>query len=388
MTGLANQTAARFGYISGLDGLRLLAVAIVIAAHYRIAPNVPGGFGVSIFFFISGFLITRLMLAEEKASGSIALGRFYIRRFIRLLPPLALMGLVAVPALASIAPADFSWSQVLLSFSYLGNLHKIGARLLSWKEGYGALEPLWSLAVEEHFYLALPLLLLSVRTLRGRIQAMSGVLVGALLLRMAVWAVAPEHADDINYNFTLTRIDAIGWGVMATLLLEAGVLRREWIERHAQLLLWGGSCAMLASLVHWSAYYETVLKYTPQSAAIGAALLGTLFPARTAWVRRIAELSPVRYFGRISYELYLWHLPVYAIVGHFVPGHFPRIALSMLATVLISAGAYSITTRRLAALRRKFGGHPVEPASAMKPTSAALPTLARSSVPSIQDYTP
>lgn len=388
MTGLTNDTAARFGYISGLDGLRLLAVAIVIAAHYKIVPNVPGGFGVSIFFFISGFLITRLMLAEEQANGSIALGRFYVRRFIRLLPPLALMGLIAVPALALIAPAEFSWSQVLLSFSYLGNIHKIGARLLSWKEGYGALEPLWSLAVEEHFYLALPPLLLFVRTLRGRIHAMTGVLVGALLLRMAVWTIAPQHADDINYNFTLTRIDAIGWGVLATLLLEASVLRRDWIERHAQLLLWGGSCAMLASLVHWSAYYETVVKYTPQSAAIGAALLGALFPARTVWVRRTAELPPVRYFGRISYELYLWHLPIYAIVGHFVPDHFPRLALSVLATVVVSAGAYSITTKRLADLRRKFGGHPVEPASALKTTSASLPTLARSSVPSIQDYNP
>ncbi|KPH58051.1 acyltransferase [Novosphingobium sp. ST904] len=97
MTAHTNQTRARFGYVSGLDGLRLVAVAIVIAAHYQLVPYIPGGFGVSIFFFISGFLITRLMLAEEKTYGQIALGRFYVRRFIRLLPPLALMGTSQCP---------------------------------------------------------------------------------------------------------------------------------------------------------------------------------------------------------------------------------------------------------------------------------------------------
>lgn len=388
MRGLTNEAKARFGYVSGLDGLRLLAVAIVIAAHYQIVPKVPGGFGVSIFFFISGFLITRLMLAEERANGRIALGNFYIRRFIRLLPPLVLMGLVAVPALALMDPAGFSWSQVLLSFSYLGNIHKIGARLLSWNAGYTALEPLWSLAVEEHFYLALPPLLLCVRSLRTRIRVMIGVLGAALLLRMMVWAIAPEHADDINYNFTLTRIDAIGWGVLATFLLEAGILRREWIERRAQVLLWGGALAMLASLVHWSVYYETVLKYTPQSAAIGATVLGALFPARTVWVRRIGELPVVRYLGRISYELYLWHFPVYVLVGHFVPGHGLRLMLSLVMTGLISAGAYTLTTKRLSAIRRKFGGHPVEPSPAESARPSPLPPLVRSSVPSIQDCDP
>ena len=359
MSGPLNKAHARFGYISGLDGLWFVAVAIVIAAHFHLAPNVPGGFGVSIFFFISGFLITRLMLAEEKATGQFALGRFYVRRFIRLLPPLMLMGVIAVPLLWLMDPAGFSSSQVLLSFSYLGNIHKIGARLFGWKEGYHALEPLWSLAVEEHFYLLLPWVLVLVRGKLKRIWAMAAVLVGALGLRMVVWAVIPAHADDINYNFTLTRLDAIGWGVLLTLLLDGEYLPFAWIERWAHWLLWGGALAMLASLVHWWPYYETVIKYTPQSIAIGFAFCGAIFPSRTSYVRTIAEWPVVRYLGKISYELYLWHFPVYSLAGYFIAPGIVRSSLALAITLAVSSLAYTLTTKRLAPLRKKFGGHPV-----------------------------
>lgn len=359
MSGISTSATARFGYVPGLDGLRLLAVAIVIVAHYRLLPNVPGGFGVSIFFFISGFLISRLLLAEERTYGRIALGRFYIRRLIRLLPPLLLMGVVAVPLLVWIDPVGFSWSQLLLSFAYLGNVQKMGARLLGWDAGYDALEPLWSLAVEEHFYLLLPPVLLFVRSRTSRIILLAAILVGALALRMAVWWMAPQQADSINYNFTLTRIDAIGWGVLLTLLLDAGVLRVSCFERRAYWLLWGGSAAMIASLVHWADWYEVAFKYTPQSIAIGVAFCGLIFPERTLWARRIAEWPTVRYLGRISYELYLWHFPIYFVVGHFLPAPYPRALLSLVLTAAVSALAYSVTTQRLGPLRKRYGSHPV-----------------------------
>jgi peptidoglycan/LPS O-acetylase OafA/YrhL len=359
MGSYVNGGSARYGYVSGLDGLRLIAVGIVILAHYRILPNVPGGFGVSIFFFISGFLITRLMLAEEKASGTIALGPFYIRRLLRLLPPLALMGVVAVPLLWWVDPANFSASQIILSFLYLGNIHKIGARLIGWDAGYDAFEPLWSLSVEEHFYLLLPPVLLLVRERPARVVLVLGVILAALLLRMAVWRVMPAQADTVNYNFTLTRLDALGLGVLLTLLLDMGRLRTAWIERYAWLLVVGGGVAALASMVHWSIYYETVIKYTPQSIAIGAGFCGLVFPQRTAWLRALLEAGPVRYLGRISYEIYLWHLPVLTLVGSFVAAGWPRKALALALCLGISALAYEATTRRLAQVRRNFGGHPV-----------------------------
>ena len=82
---------ARFGYIPGLDGLRALAVLIVIAAHFGLGHIVPGGFGVTVFFFISGFLITRLLIAERASQGQIHLQNFYLRRLLRLVPALVFM---------------------------------------------------------------------------------------------------------------------------------------------------------------------------------------------------------------------------------------------------------------------------------------------------------
>lgn len=355
----SNDPRSVFGYISGLDGLRLGAVAIVIVRHYGIVPILPGGFGVSVFFFISGFLISRLMLAEEKRTGTIGLGNFYIRRFIRLLPPLLLMGLVAVPALHALDPASFSASQVALSFLYLGNVHKIGVDLFGWSEGYPVLEPLWSLAVEEHFYLLLPPVLLLIRSLRARITVVAAAIIGALALRMIVGIMDPVHADTINYNFTLTRLDAIAWGVLLTLLLEGGALKVEWINRHGNLLLWGGCAAMLASMVHWSAYYEDVLKYTPQSIAIGIAFCGLIFSSKARALRGLIESKPITHLGKISYEMYLWHLPVYFIIISFVSSKSASIFISLIVTVIISDCAYRITTKQLAKVRRRFGGHPV-----------------------------
>ncbi|QIV81157.1 acyltransferase family protein [Mycolicibacterium frederiksbergense] len=167
---MINSPVARFGYVYGLDGLRLLAVLIVVIRHYEVVMVLPGGLGVSIFFFISGFLISRLLLAEEhKSNRPILLKPFYIRRFIRLLPPLLLMGVVCVPLLFIFYPADFSLIQIALSFVYLGNIVKFGALVWGWPEGYQAIEPLWSLAVEEHFYLLLPPALLLFKSMRSRI---------------------------------------------------------------------------------------------------------------------------------------------------------------------------------------------------------------------------
>ncbi|CAH0349663.1 MAG: acyltransferase [Sphingobium sp.] len=359
MTAEQNQTTAAFGYVSGLDGLRLAAVAIVIVRHYEIVPMLPGGFGVSLFFFISGFLISRLLIAEEKRNGAIALGKFYIRRFIRLLPPLLLMGIVAVPLLYLIEPENFSPAQIALSFLYLGNIVKFGAPIFGWKEGYQAIEPLWSLAVEEHFYLLLPPLLFLLRSQSSRIWLMVAAIVGALLLRMFVAWADPANADQINYHFTFTRLDAMAWGVLLTLLLDAGRITQSAIDRVGHLLVWIGGIAMLASMIHWTPYYEEVLKYTPQSLAIGIFFTGVIFADQYSAVRRIAEFPLISHLGRISYELYLWHFPILAAVSHFVVGFVPAVTLSLILTLLVADVAYRLTTKRLGAMRRKFGGHPV-----------------------------
>jgi peptidoglycan/LPS O-acetylase OafA/YrhL len=357
---MRNDPAAQFGYVYGLDGLRLLAVLIVVIRHYDIVPVLPGGFGVSIFFFISGFLISRLLLAEERAfKRPIALKPFYIRRFIRLLPPLLLMGIICVPLLYVLYPQQFSPAQIVLSFTYLGNLVKVGAVAWGWHEGYPAIEPLWSLAVEEHFYLLLPPALLLFRTRRSRVIVMIIAIIVPLMLRVWAYAVmSAPLADSFNYNITFTRLDSIAAGVLLTLLLDYSWLRTPTKAALGHLLVFGGGILMLASMVHWSAAYEIAWKYSFQSLAIGVFFVGVMFAPNYDWLRHIFELRPVSHLGKISYEMYLWHFPLLAIAAALVPSEGWAVAFGLIGTVGISEIAYRLTTKRLRGLRRRFGGHP------------------------------
>lgn len=360
-TDFNNEPTAQFGFVYGLDGLRLLAVTIVVVRHFDILEIMPGGFGVSIFFFISGFLITRLLLAEEKTHGKIALGNFYVRRFIRLLPPLLLFGVVAVPVLAALKPAEVAPNQIVMSFLYLGNFSELTATFFGWPRGWGELGPLWSLAVEEQFYILLPPLLLLIRGVRARLVAVCAALVIPLVLRVTFFATLDSDlADSLNYLSTPTRLDALGWGVLLTLLLDAKVLRaprKSWVSHS---LVIGGCILMFASLVHWSDIYEYAIKYTPQSIAIGLTFLGVIFAPQYAWLRAILEWKPISYLGRISYEIYLWHSLLFTIAVIAIPD-FPLAVLAATgATILVSSVAYNLTTKRLRGLRKRFGGHPVQ----------------------------
>ncbi len=359
---MENNPLARFGYVYGLDGLRLLAVSVVVVRHFNIVQAVPGGFGVSIFFFISGFLISRLLLAEEQRyQRPIALKAFYIRRFIRLLPPLMLMGIVCVPILYALEPGRFSVLQVLLSFTYFGNLLGIGQILWGWPSGYEALGPLWSLAVEEHFYLLLPFALLLFKGARARVFVVAATVLMPLVLRVWVFYVEnPVVADRINYNFTFTRIDAIAWGVLLTLMLEQKRIRPPGKPWMGHLLVWGGGCLMVLSMVHWTESYEIAWKYTFQSIAIGIFVAGVLFAANYSWLRALLEKKAVVHLGRISYELYLWHLPIYTIAIALIPSGNVALIVALISTVLVSDVAYRLTTKRLSGVRKRFGGHPTD----------------------------
>lgn len=355
--------AARFGYISGLDGLRLFAVLIVVIRHFHVIETVPGGFGVSVFFFISGFLISRLLLAEEhKFQRPIAIKPFYVRRFIRLLPPLLLMGVASVPILYLLNPGGFSALQIVLSFTYLGNIQGIGEMVWGWPGGgYEALGPLWSLAVEEHFYLLLPLGLLLFRSVRARLGLVIAAVVLPLVLRVWIYAAFnPDVADRINYNFTFTRIDAIAWGVLLTLLLDSNKLAPPTKKWMGHFLVIGGALLMLASMVHWTQAYEIAWKYTFQSMVIGLFVTGVVFAPNYGWLRSILERKVVLHLGRISYELYLWHFPVYTVVLSLVPHWGVAAPLAMATTVLVSDIAYRLTTKRLSGIRKRFGSHPTE----------------------------
>ena len=147
--------------IPSLDGIRAVSIVIVFFAHARVMPFLPGGFGVTIFFFLSGFLITTLFYREADKFGKIDLRNFYIRRLLRLSPPLFITlalvyGLVALGAFEGVIRSDAIVSQVLYFYNYYSILSPDPT------EGALGLNVLWSLSVEEHFYLIFPFLFLYI----------------------------------------------------------------------------------------------------------------------------------------------------------------------------------------------------------------------------------
>ena len=152
-------------YLPALDGLRALSILLVVASHLGLGHIIPGGLGVTIFFFISGFIITRMLLSENARCGAISLTAFYVKRAFRLAPALLvyiLLCLLSFAALGEPIPLLDITAAIFYAANYYNVFH-------GW--GGGAESPLsilWSLAVEEHFYLAFPLLLLVMRRRLGK----------------------------------------------------------------------------------------------------------------------------------------------------------------------------------------------------------------------------
>ena len=146
---------ARFGAIPSLDGLRAIAVLIVLVSHSGYGETVPGGLGVTIFFFLSGYLITTLILDEQTRTETINVRHFYLRRAFRLLPPLLITLAIAYTLVAAgLLGGGFSWGGLTSQLFYFANYYGIFfAHENSIPDGTGIL---WSLAVEEHFYIVFP----------------------------------------------------------------------------------------------------------------------------------------------------------------------------------------------------------------------------------------
>ena len=166
-------------YIPSLDGIRGLAVLLVFVAHCNLAHVVPGGFGVTVFFFLSGYLITSLLRDEYERTSRIALGRFWVRRALRILPPMYIvLGLSIAAGAAGLVSADIRLQAVVAQMLHLTNYYSIHLGEVHFPPGTGIF---WSLAVEEHFYLLYPPLLVLLwkptqnAPTRTRITGCSGV---------------------------------------------------------------------------------------------------------------------------------------------------------------------------------------------------------------------
>ncbi|MGN5734264.1 acyltransferase family protein [Arthrobacter psychrochitiniphilus] len=335
-----------------IQGLRALAVLAVIADHTFEFPH--GGFiGVDVFFVISGFLITGLLLREHKRSGRISFVDFYRRRARRILP-LAVLVLVATVAAswavfnsgrALKVTEDAGWSLV---FGTNWHLALIGTDYMQAGAAVSPLQHFWSLAVEEQFYVVWPwLVVLILGTLAGRMGWQNGrarLLLSTVMVAFAVASLAFAMWETVNaptlaYFSTFSRAWELGIG--AVLAASVGLLSR--IPQAVRPVL---AYVGVAGIV-WGIFAITPEMPFPGPWALVPVLATALVIAAGTGgeVRYLAPLTnPVtRYIGDISYSLYLWHFPVMVLLGAVIPVEGPLLFGAILAaTGLMSVLSYHL----------------------------------------------
>ena len=353
-------------YFPAIDGLRALAVAAVLLFH---AGHLSGGFlGVDTFFVISGFLITRLLLRGVETTGSVALGAFWARRARRLLPALALMICVltvwnlryGTPPERLTLRHDTLWS-----LSFLMNWHEVFSAHDYWSSfaEKSPLTHLWSLAVEEQFYVVWPLVALAVvRWARRPQRAMFAICAsGTVASFVLMTALYDPNASTRVYEGTDTRIGAMMIGAMCATSTVRNAMAQAFSKQSRRSTTAAGfGLASATAVVLWlyvTAHGTDSMLFRGGffifAAAVGL-LLGALTvdpltlrsPVRTT-ITNVLSLRPLRAVGRLSYGLYLWHWPIFVVLNPVRTGlsDWPLVAVRLSVTAVVSVLSYRFVER-------------------------------------------
>jgi len=346
-------TARSSNYLPHVDGLRCVAVLSVLLFHFGV-PGLAGGYvGVDVFFVISGYLITRIIVDELASTGRLDFGGFYARRIRRIVPALlATLAVTTVLAVASLTPADLVAYGKSLAASAVSM-----SNLLFWSEsGYfdaaSKTKPLlhtWSLSVEEQFYLFWPVFLYLAYRLKGRHGLIWGILVAGLLSFAAnYWAVATQRIGYLSDLFFLPqyRVFEFAIGAIGCFLLPLLPTRRGLHEVLAAsgLLLIGWSIVVMDEGI--------VFPYTNALVpCLGALLVIAASGARGIGVVLTNPISV--WLGKVSYSLYLAHWPVVV----FVEQYLPTSPWPVRFAVMVSLSIFSaVTLHRLVETRFRHPG--------------------------------
>jgi peptidoglycan/LPS O-acetylase OafA/YrhL len=360
----------RSSHVASLDGVRAIAVLAVVGFHFGLGWLQGGFFGVDVFYVLSGFLITSLLLAESRRRGTVGLGSFWLRRARRLLPCLALMVVAVSLCVRFLAPAGtypgyrMDALSALFYFSNWWQIHTAG----NYFAATGAVSPLthtWSLAIEEQFYLVWPVVVLVVlRCCRTYARAVGVLLVVAVV---GAGASAVEMALFYDGGAGTTRLyfgtDTHAQCILVGAALACGI---AWYSRRrpttgpfpvvtspaARRML--GTCGLvgLAVLITMSVTLSGSSPFTYRGgfalcALAGAAVVAAGVCSGSGPLNRVLSFRPLVLLGVISYGVYLWHFPIDVFVTPARVGlsGMPLMGLQLALTLVVASVSYLVVER-------------------------------------------
>lgn len=352
-------------HMPALDGLRGLAVAGVLLFH---AGHLVGGFlGVDLFFVLSGFLITSLLLREAAGSGQVRLSTFWARRARRLLPAMA--GLLLGVAVYARFVADTSEltrirGDGLATVAYIANWRAVFAHESYW-DLFAAPSPLqhmWSVAIEEQFYLLWPLVIVGLLRWRGRQRLAASVLVTSLVLAACSLATMVLLYDPSDTTRVYFGTDARAASILVGVAFAAWrVVRSSSPSARARSATQAVGLAGAALTAYAWTHAEGTSEWLYRGgmfglAVVAVAVIAAITSPEPGLLGRALSVAPLRWLGLISYGTYLWHWPVYLVLSPDRTGidGWPLVLLRLAATLVVAVVSYVVVEQpiRRGTLRR------------------------------------
>lgn len=332
------------GFRPDIEGVRAVAIILVLLYHAAV-PGFSGGFvGVDVFFVVSGFLITGLIVRELRRTGTVSLPNFYARRARRLLPAAALALLVTMAASAVMLPPlrvpDVAGDAAAAAL-YVSNI-RFALQATDYLQAELAPSPLlhfWSLGVEEQFYLFWPALLLLVATFRrGGVRNLGPAIavVAVLSLGLSIWLTG------VSGPWAFFSLPTRAWELGLGALIAVSAARLAAIPaRLAAVAGWVGLAMVVASafVIDSSTPFPGTAAILPVAGTALVVVAGLRWPATMP--SRLLAVPPMRFFGRISYSLYLWHWPMIVLPAAALDAELPLAVRVALAALTIPVAAAS-----------------------------------------------
>lgn len=357
-----NDQFLKRGKIPSLDGWRALSVLFVLMAHSRIAGESTtlyyyfGVTGVRFFFVISGFLITWLLLREEGAKGRISLGSFYLRRAFRILPVYYVFLTVAFVCERLVLPTqNTSISQWLAGLTFTAN----------YSEARGITGHLWTLSVEEQFYLLWPLVFILIRSHRSRVIILSSIIIAAPVFRTLGYILAKDSIQPfIFHRFSfLLHNDILSWGCLSAVILWHRPNLWRTIRGAGLFLPLAGLLLITSPLLINSVSGTNVISipFTATFQAVGftSVMLSSIVLSER---HPFSSLNwPILiWFGTISYSLYLWHMlftPETLSPYGWIPETYPARFIWVVPAILCAVISYYSLEKTFMAIRKRYATH-------------------------------